>query len=141
MKVAGPRAPSVPNHFNASSEVVLFPVASPEVVLLPTSKSEAVRQVGFGMACPSEASGSFMLLPRPKVSSATAKILLEDAQILPLQQLLGLLTDLDKVHCQEISATRSKHGVKGSRELKNLDCSINFEGSSRGKGKRALSVF
>jgi hypothetical protein len=57
------------------------------------------------------------------------------------KQLLGLLTNLDKVHCQEISATRSKHGAKGSRELKNLDCSINFEGSSRGKGKRALSVF
>jgi hypothetical protein len=57
------------------------------------------------------------------------------------KQLLGLLTDLDKVHCQEISATRSKHGAKGGRELKNLDCSNIFEGSNHGKGKRALSIF
>jgi hypothetical protein len=57
------------------------------------------------------------------------------------KQLLGLLTDLDKVHCQETLATRSKHGATSSTVLKNLDCSINFEGSSYGKGKRAMSVF
>jgi hypothetical protein len=56
-------------------------------------------------------------------------------------QLLNLLTALDKEHCQEVSATPSKRGTKGKRELKNLECSINFEGSSRGKRKRALSIF
>jgi hypothetical protein len=209
-------APSLPNCSNASPEVVPSLVASPEVVLLPASESEAVRQVGFGTACPGEAGGSFFL-PGPEVSSATAKISPEVAQILPKQclairdyllepvqsspeamnspqaslveqppasvlvehhgvqvegesgvqhveeskivqcameigpllgiscggdekQLLGLLCDLDKVHCQEISATRSNHGAKGSRELKNLDCSNIFEGSSRGKGKRACLV-
>jgi hypothetical protein len=57
------------------------------------------------------------------------------------KQLLGLLTDFDKVHYQEISATRSNHGTKGNRELKNLNCFNIFEESSRGKGKRALLVF
>jgi hypothetical protein len=46
------------------------------------------------------------------------------------KQLLGLLTGLDKEHCQEVSATLSKRGTKGRRELKNLDCFVNFEGSS-----------
>jgi hypothetical protein len=56
------------------------------------------------------------------------------------KQLLDLLTALDKEHCQEVSVTPSKRGTKGSRELKNLECSINFEGSNHGKGKRAMSV-
>jgi len=43
------------------------------------------------------------------------------------KQLLGLLTSLDKEHCQEVSTTRSKHGTKSKRELKNLDCSINYD--------------
>jgi hypothetical protein len=51
-----------------------------------------------------------------------------------------LFTELDKGHRQEISATRSKQGAKGMRELKNLDSSNIFEESSRSKGKKALSV-
>jgi hypothetical protein len=57
------------------------------------------------------------------------------------KQLLDLLTALDKEHCQEVSDTHSKRDTKGKRELKNLECSINFVGSSHGKGKRALLVF
>lgn len=57
------------------------------------------------------------------------------------KQSLGLLTCLDKEHCQEVLATISKRGTKSRRELKNLECSINFEDSSHGKGKRAMSVF
>jgi hypothetical protein len=56
-------------------------------------------------------------------------------------EVMGIRTALDKKHCREVSATPSKCGTKGKRELKNLECSINFEGSSRGKMKRALSVF
>jgi hypothetical protein len=48
-------------------------------------ESEAVRQVGFGTTCPGKAGGSFMLLPRLEVSLAIAKIMPEDAQILPRQ--------------------------------------------------------
>jgi hypothetical protein len=55
-------------------------------------------------------------------------------------KLRDLFTDLDEGHHQEISATRSKQGAKGMRELKNLDCSNIFEGSSRSKRKKALSV-
>jgi hypothetical protein len=56
------------------------------------------------------------------------------------KQLQDLLTSLDKEHCQEVSDTLSKRGTKGKRELKNLECSINLEGSSHDKEKRAMSV-
>jgi hypothetical protein len=49
------------------------------------------------------------------------------------QESVTEVTELDKKHCQEISATPSKHGAKGRNELKNLDCSPDFEGSSRNK--------
>jgi hypothetical protein len=55
---------------------------------------------------------------------------------------LDFLTLVDEEQHQEIPVSASK--PKGSRELKNLECSINFDargvGSSRGKGKRALAV-
>jgi hypothetical protein len=56
------------------------------------------------------------------------------------KQLLNLLTSLDKEHCQGVSATLSNRGTKSRSEFKNLECSINFEGSSCGKGKRAMLV-
>jgi hypothetical protein len=56
------------------------------------------------------------------------------------KQLLSLLTSLDKEHCQEVSATLSNCGTKSKRKFKNLECSINFEGSRCGKGKRAMLV-
>jgi hypothetical protein len=43
------------------------------------------------------------------------------------KQFLALLTNLEEEHHHEVSATPSKHGTKGSRELKNLECSINFD--------------
>jgi hypothetical protein len=43
------------------------------------------------------------------------------------------LIGLSKEPYQEDSATPSKRGAKGRRELKNLGCSINFEGFSRSK--------
>jgi hypothetical protein len=56
------------------------------------------------------------------------------------KKLLDLLTVLDKEHRHEVLASPSK--PKGRRELKNLECSINFDGrgdySSRGKGKRVV---
>jgi hypothetical protein len=48
-------------------------------------------------------------------------------------QLLDLLTTLDKEHCREVPATPSKRGTKGKREVTNLECSITFEGSSVAK--------
>jgi hypothetical protein len=45
-------------------------------------------------------------------------------------EVMGIRTALDKKHCREVLATPSKRGTKGKRELKNMECSINFEGSS-----------
>lgn len=61
------------------------------------------------------------------------------------KQILALLTILEEEHRHEVLATPSKRGTKGSRELKKLECSINFDArddcSSHGKGKRVLLVF
>jgi hypothetical protein len=55
---------------------------------------------------------------------------------------IGLV--LGEEHHHEVLATPSRRGMKGSRELINLECSMNFNArgdcSSRGKGKRVLSV-
>jgi hypothetical protein len=55
-------------------------------------------------------------------------------------KLLDFLTILDKEQRHEVLASPSK--PKGRRKLKNLECSINFDGrgncSSRGKGKRVV---
>jgi hypothetical protein len=55
---------------------------------------------------------------------------------------LDFLTLIDKGQRQEAPFSASK--PKGSRELKNLECLINFDAwgvcSSRGKGKRALAM-
>jgi hypothetical protein len=56
------------------------------------------------------------------------------------KKLLELLTVLDKDQRREVLASPSK--PKGRRELKNLECSTNFDGrgdcSSWGKGKRVV---
>ena len=50
---------------------------------------------------------------------------------------------LGEEHHHEVLTT-PRHGMKGSRELINLECSMNFDArgdcSSQGKGKRVLSV-
>jgi len=55
---------------------------------------------------------------------------------------LDLLAQIDVTQHQEVLVSTPK--FKGSREVKNLECSINFDarsfGSSRGKGKSALAV-
>jgi hypothetical protein len=55
---------------------------------------------------------------------------------------LDFLALIDEGQCQEVSVPASK--LKGFREIKNLECSINFDargvGSSRVKGKRACAV-
>jgi len=55
---------------------------------------------------------------------------------------LDFLTLIDEGQCQEDPASVLK--TKGSREVKNLECSINFDArrvrSSRGKGKRIFDV-
>jgi hypothetical protein len=55
---------------------------------------------------------------------------------------LDFLTLVDEGQRQAVSISSSK--PKGRRDLKNLECSINFDvrgvGSSRGKVKRALAV-
>jgi hypothetical protein len=59
------------------------------------------------------------------------------------KKLLDLLTVLEEEQCHEVLVSPSK--PKGRRELKNLECSINFDARgdcySRGKGKRVHSVF
>lgn len=58
---------------------------------------------------------------------------------------MALLIVLEEEHCYDVLASPFKHGTKGSRELKNLECSIKFDArgdcSSRGKGKGVLLVF
>jgi hypothetical protein len=58
------------------------------------------------------------------------------------KRLLDFLSVLEEGHRHEVVAFVPK--TKGRRELKNLECSINFDArgdcSSRGKGKRVLSV-
>jgi hypothetical protein len=61
-------------------------------------------------------------------------------------QLLALLTFLKEERWLEAMAALSKRGLKARRELKNLECSVNYnatgECSSRVKGKvRACLVF
>jgi hypothetical protein len=55
---------------------------------------------------------------------------------------LDLLAQIDVAQHQEVSVSTPK--FKGSREVKNLECSINYDargfGFSRGKGKSALVV-
>jgi hypothetical protein len=55
---------------------------------------------------------------------------------------LDFLTLIDKGQCQEDPDSVPK--LKGSREVKNLECSINFDArgvrSSRGKRVRAIDV-
>jgi hypothetical protein len=57
------------------------------------------------------------------------------------KELMDLLTELEEKHGHEVLVSPSK--PKGRRELKNLECSINFDArgvhSSRGKGMRVLS--
>jgi hypothetical protein len=62
------------------------------------------------------------------------------------KQFMALLTIIEERHCLEDSVSLYKLGNKGSRELRRLECSINYDAkgksSSRGKGKdRGLSVF
>lgn len=58
------------------------------------------------------------------------------------KKLLELLTVLDEEQRHEVLASPSK--PKGRKELKNLECSINFDGisdtSRQGKGKRVASA-
>jgi len=55
---------------------------------------------------------------------------------------LDLLAQVNEAKRQEVSVSTLK--FKGSREVKNLECSINYDargfGFSRGKGKSALVV-
>jgi hypothetical protein len=59
------------------------------------------------------------------------------------EQSLSLLTAIDEEHCREELASLSNLGIKGSKELRNLECSINYdsrgESSSHGKGKVQVS--
>lgn len=59
------------------------------------------------------------------------------------KKLLDLLTILEEEQCPEVLVSPSK--PKERRELKNFECSINFDArgdcSNRGKGKRVLSMF
>jgi hypothetical protein len=52
------------------------------------------------------------------------------------------MAQIDVTQYQEVSVSTPK--FKGSREVKNLECSINYDargfGFSRGKGKSALVV-
>jgi hypothetical protein len=127
--------------FLKPSSSVVMRDCSPEPVLLPPE----------AMGCPQV---SVVVQPPPtdpvvldQQVFETVQRAMEIAPILGIScggdvnQLRGLLTDLDKSHCHEISATCSKNGAKGKRELKNLDCSNIFEGSSRSIGNKALSVF
>jgi hypothetical protein len=61
------------------------------------------------------------------------------------EQFMALLTFIEASCSHKVSASSSKLGNKGSRELRRLECSINYdskgESSSCGKGKeRGLSV-
>jgi hypothetical protein len=55
------------------------------------------------------------------------------------EQTLALLTAIEEEHRREELAFPSNLGIRGSRELRNLECSINYDAkgecSSRGKGK------
>jgi hypothetical protein len=59
------------------------------------------------------------------------------------KQNLALLTAIGEEHCREELASLSNLGIKGSMELRNLECSINYDArgefSSRGKGKAHTS--
>jgi hypothetical protein len=56
---------------------------------------------------------------------------------------LDFMTSIDAEHRIEASVSSSK--FKGSREVKNLECSINYDarglGSSRGKAKRTIAMY
>ncbi len=41
------------------------------------------------------------------------------------EQFLALLTVVEEEYCQDVLASLSKLGMKGSREIRNLECSIN----------------
>jgi hypothetical protein len=59
-------------------------------------------------------------------------------------QLLALLTFLEGEHHKDAMATNSRSGVKGRREVKNLESSVNYDGkgasASRGKRKERGSI-
>lgn len=62
------------------------------------------------------------------------------------EQLMALLTIIEDQHRLEELASLSKLGMKGSNDIRNLECSIKYdirgESSSRGKGKdKGFSVF